>query len=150
MSQQNPVRIFVTHLWEESDDYLRVFEYLESSRNFFYRNLSRPEARPSGDKEAQKERLREQIRDCEAMIALAALHAQNPDLLTFQLLFAKACDKPVLLLPGFGSGQAPPKSLVELSDAVIEWDERGMIDAIRREARHEETTRWDVVEFKLD
>jgi len=25
-----------------------------------------------------------------------------------------------------------------------------MADAIRRQARHEDTTRWDVIEFKLD
>ena len=61
MSQANPVRLFVTHLWEDSDDYLRVFEYLESARNFFYRNTSRPELRPDGDKEALKEGLRKQI-----------------------------------------------------------------------------------------
>jgi hypothetical protein len=24
------------------------------------------------------------------------------------------------------------------------------VDAIRRQARHEETTRWDTIEFKLD
>src|SRR5438105_10406015 len=52
VSQANPVLIFVTHCWENSDDYLRVFEYLESQRNFFYRNYSTPEQRPQGDKEA--------------------------------------------------------------------------------------------------
>lgn len=150
MSQQNPIRLFVTHLWEESDDYLRVFEYLESARNFFYRNLSRPDACPSGDKEAQKEALRAQIRDCEALIALASLQVRNADLLTFQMLYAQACKKPVLLLPGFGSSQPPAKALVELSDAVLEWDERALVDEIRRKARHEDTARWDVVEFKLD
>ncbi len=40
MSQADPLRLFVTHAWENSDDYLRVFEYLESARNFFYRNYS--------------------------------------------------------------------------------------------------------------
>jgi len=25
-----------------------------------------------------------------------------------------------------------------------------LIDALRRQARHEETTRWDTIEFKLD
>ena len=43
MSQANPIRLFVTHAWELSDDYLRVFEYLESARNFFYRNYSTPD-----------------------------------------------------------------------------------------------------------
>jgi hypothetical protein len=25
-----------------------------------------------------------------------------------------------------------------------------LIDALRRQARHQETTRWDTIEFKLD
>ena len=33
---------------------------------------------------------------------------------------------------------------------VLPWNERSLADAVRRQARHEETTRWDVVEFKLD
>ena len=33
---------------------------------------------------------------------------------------------------------------------VVDWDERGLVDAIRKEARHENTARWDVIEFKLD
>ena len=26
----NPIRLFVTHSWDENDDYSRVFEYLEA------------------------------------------------------------------------------------------------------------------------
>ena len=62
MSQANPLRIFVTHLWENTDDYLRVFEYLESARNFFYRNYSTPDQPPVGDKETLKEDLRARSR----------------------------------------------------------------------------------------
>ena len=70
-----PIRaLFVTHLWENTDDYLRVFEYLESARNFFYRNYSTPEHRPVGDKEALKEDLRKQIAPVEAVIALSSLY----------------------------------------------------------------------------
>src|SRR5262244_2874573 len=102
MSQANPLRLFVTHAWETSDDYLRVFEYLESARNFFYRNYSAPEQRPVGDKETPKEDLRKQIVSVEAVIALASLYAQNPDLVIFQLLYAQANNKPVILLKPFG------------------------------------------------
>ena len=73
MSQANPLRLFVTHAWEHSDDYLRVFEYLESARNFFYRNYSTPDQRPSGDKEALREDLRRQIKPVEAIVALSSL-----------------------------------------------------------------------------
>ena len=30
MSEKNPIRVFVTHVFEETHDYLRVFEFLES------------------------------------------------------------------------------------------------------------------------
>ena len=150
MSQANPLRLFVTHAWETSDDYLRVFEYLESARNFFYRNYSTPEHPPSGDKEAQREDLRRQIAPTEAVIALSSLFHTHQDLLTFQLLFAQAGHKPVILMKPFGTRREVPKAILDLATEVVEWDERALVDAIRRQARHEETTRWDTIEFKLD
>jgi len=152
MSQANPVRLFVTHAWEHSDDYLRVFEYLESARNFFYKNFSTPDQRPSdkGDKEVLREDLRRQISPVEAVVALSSLHATQPDLLTFQMLYAQANHKPVVLMKPFGAGREPPKAILDLADEVVEWDERALVDALRRQARHEETTRWDTIDFKLD
>jgi hypothetical protein len=85
MSQANPFRLFITHAWESSDDYLRVFEYLESAKNFFYLNFSTPDKPPGADKEAQREDLRRQIAPTEAVIALASLYDTHKDLLTFQL-----------------------------------------------------------------
>ncbi len=150
MSQANPIRIFVTHAWEEHDDYLRVFEYLESARNFFYRNYSTPEQRPSGDKEALREDLRRQISPAEAVIALSSLFDTHRELLTFELLYAQASHKPVILMKPFGARKDVPKAIIDLANEVVEWDERALVDAIRRQARHEETTRWDTIEFKLD
>ena len=150
VSQANPVRIFVTHAWENSDDYLRVFEYLESARNFFYRNYSAPEQRPQGDKEALRESLRKQIAPVEAVLALASLYDTQPDLMTFELLFAQASHKPVILLRHFGARREPPKAIADLANEVIEWDERALVDALKRQARHEDTNRWDTIEFKLD
>ncbi|HYB32432.1 MAG TPA: hypothetical protein VED45_03285 [Steroidobacteraceae bacterium] len=150
MSQANPLRLFVTHAWETSDDYLRVFEYLESARNFFYKNYSTPERRPSGDKEALRENLRQQIAPAEAVIALSSLFDTHQDLLTFELAFTHASHKPVILMKPFGARKEVPKALLDLASEVVEWDERALVDAIRRQARHEETTRWDTIEFKLD
>ena len=150
MSQADPLRLFVTHAWEMSDDYLRVFEYLESARNFFYRNYSTPERRPSGDKEALREDLRKQIAPAEAVIALSSLFDTHQDLLTFQLLYAQANHKPVVLMKPFGASKDVPKAILDLANEVVEWDERALVDAVRRQARHEETTRWDTIEFKLD
>jgi len=150
MSQANPLRLFVTHAWENSDDYLRVFEYLESARNFFYRNYSTPDQRPSGDGEALREDLRRQIAPVEAVIALSSLFDTHQVLLTFELLFAQASHKPVILMKPFGTRKEVPKAILDLATEVVDWDERALVDAIRRQARHEETTRWDTIEFKLD
>src|SRR6202035_1880251 len=103
VSQSNPVRIFVTHAWENSDDYLRVFEYLESARNFFYRNYSTPDRRPSGDKEALREDLRKQRARAEPIMALSSWGDRDPDLLPFQLVLAQASHKPVVLMKPFGA-----------------------------------------------
>jgi hypothetical protein len=50
----------------------------------------------------------------------------------------------------FGVTDPVPAKLREMADEVVPWNGREMADAIRRQARHEDTTRWDVIEFKLD
>ena len=150
VTQNNPVLLYVTHCWEADDDYLRVFEYLESSNNFYYRNFSKPDARPAGGMEAQRESLRGQIAPVEVVIATPGLWRTARDLLEFQMIFARAGNKPVILMGNFGSQTPLPKSLTELADEVVDWDSRALVDAIKRQARHEESSRWDVIEFKLD
>lgn len=151
MTQENPIRLFVSHLFLPDDEYFRVFEYLESATNFYYRNLSAPEKPPRGkDLISVQEALRAQINDAEAVLLLSKLHARAPALIEFQAIYAKACDKPVIVMEPFGAGETVPARLRELADEVVPWNEREMSDAIRRQARHEETTRWDTVEFKLD
>jgi hypothetical protein len=150
MSQANPVRLFVTHIWENADDYLRVFEYLESARNFFYRNFSTPDHPPGGDREALRENLRLQIAPVEVVIGLTSLFEKNQDLLTFQLLYAQASHKPVVVMKPFGSHKPIPKAIADLANEIVDWDERALVDALRRQARHEDTARFDMIEFKLD
>ncbi len=150
MSQQNPVRLFVSHVFEKSDDYLRIFEYLESSHNFYYRNCSAPEHSPGFDREAMKERLRQEISNAEVVIIPSSLYRTQKEWLDFQVNCAKGLDKPVIVLESFGVKEKLPVQLEALADEKIEWNERTLVDAIRRQARHEDTTRWDMVEFKLD
>ena len=150
MSQNNPIRLFVTHAWEPSEDYLRIFEYLESARNFFYKNLSAPDKAPAGGKEADREEFRRQMAQAEVVIALPGLYAKQSELLLFELTFAKASDKPVILMRPFGANAVLPKEITSLTDQVVEWDGRALVDAIKSQARHEESNRWDTIEFKID
>jgi hypothetical protein len=54
------------------------------------------------------------------------------------------------VLPNGSSTDTIAPAVQELADDVVPWDQRQLIDAIKREARHEETTRFDMIEFKLD
>ena len=150
VSQKNPIRLFVCHVWIEDDDYLRVFEYLESADNFFYLNTSTPKNRPAGDKEALRDDLRRQITEAEVVIIASSLYRRHMDWAEFQLHCAKAFDKPIVVLEPFGSHDTIAPAVMELGDEVVPWDLRQIVDAIKRQARHEETTRFDVIEFKMD
>jgi len=146
----NPIRLFVTHAWEENDDYSRVFEYLEAPGTFYYTITSLPHAKRPIDKESEREDLRRQISPCEVIVVLPAAYRAAPDLVLFQMQFAKAADRPIVAMENFGSTESLPKAITDLADEVSGWNERSLIDALIRQARHQETTRWDTIEFKLD
>ena len=150
MDMSTPIRLFVTHAWLENDDYQRIFEYLEASGTFYYLNTSQPQAKKPIDKESQREDLRRQISPSEVLVVLPAVYRLAPDLVLFQMNFAKAAEKPIVAMENFGSTEPLPQPIKELADEVSAWNERNLIDALRRQARHQETTRWDTIEFKLD
>ncbi|MCZ6881325.1 MAG: hypothetical protein O7F13_09410, partial [Gammaproteobacteria bacterium] len=65
------------------------------------------------------------------------------------LLVAKSSDKPVIVIEHFGGTQEIAPEIAKIADEVVSWNERSIVDAIRRQARHEETQRWDVIEFDM-
>ena len=150
MSEDNPIRVFVTHQFSDHPDYHRVFEYLESASNFFYQNCSRPDAMPeTGGQEAIKETLLEQIRSAEVMVVVSSMYSENQNLITFQMDAAQAANIPLIALEPFGGMGKVPADVEARVSEVLGWNERMIVDAIRREARHEDTQRWEVIEFDM-
>jgi len=146
----NPIRLFVTHDWAENDDYSRVIEYLEAAATFYYKNTSLPLARRPAGREAERDELRRQMAPCEVVIVLPSVYRAEPQLALFQMNFAKSADRPLVAMENFGSDAPLPKAILDLADEVSAWNGRNLIDALRRQARHEETTRWDSIDFKPD
>lgn len=148
MSESNPIRVFVTHVFEESDDYLRLFEFLESVDRFFYLNTSNPENVPeSGGLVGIKDALIEQIKACEAVVVFASLYAENPDLVKYQLDVAEANEKPIIAIRPFGGAVETSPELAARANENVRWNDREIVDALKRHARLEETSRWDVIDF---
>ena len=148
MSEQNPIRVFVSHLFREDADYLRVFEFLESMDRFFYLNTSKPEEMPqSGGLDAIKDVYIGQIKECEAIMVLPEHFADNPELVTYQMDVADANRRPIIVMKPFGGIQDIPPDLAKRAAETIEWNEREMADVLKRQARHEDTSKWDVIDF---
>ena len=84
------------------------------------------------------------------VIVVPAAYRREPELVLFQLNFAKAADRPIVALENFGSTEDLPKAIKDLADEVSAWNERNLIDALKRQARHEDTNRWETIEFKMD
>jgi hypothetical protein len=150
MSEKNPIRLYVTHAFASNSDYHRVFEYLEALPNFFYRNCSVPDHPPAtGGKEALKEEYRTQLKTAEVVIVLSSLYMENEYWTTYQMDAAQASDLPLVAIEPFGVNAKTPAELAKRAAEVVGWNERLIIDAVRRQARHEDTQRWDTIEFKL-
>lgn len=148
MYENNPIRVFVSHNFAEDEDYLRFFEFLEGVDRFFYLNCSKPQNVPaSGGMEAIKDELITQIKESEAVVVLASHYLAFPDLVRFQLDVAEANEKPVIAVRPFGGLAETPAELVERVKEHIEWNSRELADALRRQARLEDTSRWDVIDF---
>jgi hypothetical protein len=142
--------VFVTHLFTNHPDYHRVFEYLESASNFFYLNCSKPDDIPtSGGQEAIKERLLEQVRSAEVVLVVSTMYTENRSLITFQMDVAQAAEIPMIALEPFGGKGKVAAEVEGRTAAIVGWNERLIVDAVRREARHEDTKRWDTIEFDM-
>jgi hypothetical protein len=146
--ENNPIRVFVTHTFSEDADYLRFFEFLEGQDRFFYLNCSKPENLPAGGgMDEVKEELIRQIKEAEAVVVLASQFSKKPDLVRFQMDVAVANEKPMIAIRPFGGVEESAPELVERVNEQIEWNTREIADALRRQARLEDTSRWDVIDF---
>ncbi len=148
MSESNPITVFASHMFEETDDYLRVFEFLESVDRFYYINVSKPENIPkSGGIQAIKDELIEQIKASEAILVVSSLYEQRQDIAKFIMDAAEANDKAMIAIRPFGGASETPPEMVERCQEHVEWNDREMADALLRQARGEETARWEVLDF---
>lgn len=148
VSENNPIKVFAMHAFEESDDYLRLFEFLENVDNFYYINVSKPENIPkTGGMQAIKDELMRQIKDSEAVFILPALFDEKTELVRFMMQVAEANNKAMIAVKSFGGVFETAAEIVERSQEHIEWNDREMADALRRQARGEATVRWEVIDF---
>lgn len=148
VSEKNPIRVFASHLFDEGDDYLRLFEFLESDDRFYYLNVSKPENGPSdGSLESIKDEFIAQIKSSEVVIILPLIYQQKPDLVSYMMDVAEANGIGMLCVRPFGGLAETSPKIVERVDSQVDWNAREIVDAIKKVARGEDTSRWEVIDF---
>ena len=151
MSENDPYRVFVTHLFDGNEDYQRVFEYLQSRDNFYFTACSNPENMPdAGGLQAMKDEFISQIKPSEVVIMPVAMFELNSSLMRFQVDVAQAHDLPVIGIKSFGETIAIKKEVIDCCNDIIDWNDRAIINAVKRLGRNEDTSQWEVIEFDLD
>jgi hypothetical protein len=68
----------------------------------------------------------------------------------FQVDVAKAHKKPIIGIKAFGETIAISREVIDYCDDIIDWNDRAIIDAIKRLGRNENTSQWEVIDFDLD
>lgn len=150
MSERNPIRLYAVHGWHRDEDYARLFEYIESADNFFYRALSDPDAvSTQGDGVAARRSLiSDALKEAECVVCSAGTWERFNDWARYTVESARRLDLPVVAIEHFGPKDMDVR-LKGFAAETVGWDSRSIVDAIRREARHEDTTRFDTIEFDL-
>jgi hypothetical protein len=150
MSERNPIRVYAVHGWILDEDYARLFEYIESADNFYYRALSDPGARsPLGEGvAARRTQILEALKAAECVICTAGVWERFNDWARYTVDTALALDLPVIAVEHFGPRDMDFRLKAQAA-ATVGWDSRSIVDTIRREARHEDTQRFDTIEFDM-
>ena len=97
-------------------------------------------------KEIRDELIR-QIKQSEAVFVLSSAWEENHDQVNFMMDVAEANNIGMIAIKPFGGMRETPPELVQRCAEHIEWNDREMVDALKRQARGEDTASWEVLDF---
>jgi len=137
--------VFISHAWRYHDDWNRLGEVLNTVSGFRWRNFSVPWYDPALDPNTELgsrlvgQWLESQIIPADTVFFLDSVYAVKSarKWLDRELAVARAHGKPVFALPTFGE-TGVSDIVARLADAVLPWDAKVLVWAIRDGARRRE------------
>jgi hypothetical protein len=133
MSHEKIVRIFISHSWDDDEEYIGLIKLLQKIKLFNFYNYSVPEQDPliaDSDKELMQE-LCDQLRGCHVLLVIANMCPSYSEWIQKEVLIARVYGKPVLgVVP---RGQKRISAFVrEYSDFLVRWNSKSIAKAILR------------------
>ncbi|MBB6112524.1 MTH538 TIR-like domain [Mucilaginibacter lappiensis] len=132
MPELKRYRLFASHAWHRSEEYLRVFEFLDNANNFIYANYSVPVDRAFDNmtNSQLEEQIRNQIRPVQCVIILGGLYVSYSSWIQFEIDFAKSLSKPIIGIIPRGA-QRMPTAVQNAANIVVGWNTSSIVNAIR-------------------
>ena len=132
MARLRTYRVFISHAWDYSWEYLRVVRFLDEAPNFRWENLSVPEHDPLSMDNLDYE-LRNQMRSADVLIIIAGMYVNHSESIDFEMSFARRIGRPIIALWPRGNIRMP----VTIQRAAVEfvgWNGASLVRAIRQHA----------------
>jgi len=129
--EKRVVRLFISHSWEYSDDYVKLVNFLRRIKDFDFYNYSVPKQNPLTAETDKKllDELCDQLRGCNILIVLATMRPTYSEWIQKEILIANIYDKPVLAI--IPRGQERISSYItKYSDKLVKWNTKSIRRAI--------------------
>ncbi len=125
--------VFICHDWEYTEDYYRICDFLDTTPNFRWKNLSVPEHDPLDTDDMLQKNLRDQIRPADVMLVLAGMYSAHSGWMDWEMKFARRIGKGIIGIRPRGNIQLPVVVQTN-ADEIVGWNTGSIVDAIRRYA----------------
>ena len=89
----------------------------------------------------------QQIKASEALVVVADAYSTKPDLVNYMMDVAEANSIGMIAIRPFGGLTETHPDVVSRVQEHVEWNDRELVDAIKRQGRGEDTARWEVIDF---
>lgn len=126
-------RLFISHSWSYSDQYLRLVELLNRELGFFY-NHSVPQSDPVHTNGTDRElynKIEAQVRGCSCVVILAGVYATYSKWINKEIEIAKKLGKPIIAVEYWGA-EHTSTVVKNAATEIVRWNASSIASAIRR------------------
>ncbi len=126
-------RIFISHSWSYSDQYLRLVEFLNQELGFFY-NHSVPQSDPVHTDGTDRElynKIEAQVRGCSCVVILAGVYSTYSKWINKEIEIAKKLGKPIIAVEYWGAERTSTVVKNAATD-IVRWNASSIASAVRR------------------
>lgn len=126
-------RIFISHSWSYSDQYLRLVQLLNQELGFFY-NHSVPQSDPVHTNGTDRElynKIEAQVRGCSCVVILAGVYSTYSKWINKEIEIAKKLGKPIIAVEYWGA-ERTSTVVKNAATEIVRWNASSIAAAIRR------------------